>query len=190
MPVLKPSDTDTGETNLTKFGKVCTVGCKMPNGLVLRLMKRTEQVEQTPAGPRPFIQFVPDLEQPVITVRGYGGAAFGVNQPFRIAGQYALTENVPTEFMVEWLKQNKDLDAVKNGIIFIQPNENEAAAHGKDQASIWDGLNPLKMHSAKKDPRVPKKVRTASKNDDDGGETLSSPTDRPMPSDMRPASAE
>jgi len=149
------------------LAKTVTVGLKHPSGLILRLFKEQEVTEQTPSGPRQVRQFFPNLEAGTVAIKGYGGAAFGQVQPHRIIGQYALTQGVPADFIQEWLKQNQDHDLVKNNLIFIHADEADAAAQGKDQQTVWDGLHPLRMHSAKKDPRVPKKVRQLSKNDGD-----------------------
>jgi hypothetical protein len=147
--------------------KYVTVGLKHPSGLILRLFKEEQITEQSPSGPRQVKQHFPNLEAGTVEIKGYGGAAFGQVQPHRIIGQYALTPNVPADFIQEWLKQNKDHDLVKNNLIFIHAEEADAAAQGKEQHAVWDGLHPLRMHSAKKDPRVPKKVKQLAKNDAD-----------------------
>lgn len=150
--------------------KTVTVGLKSPNGLLLRLFKSESMVENTPAGPRSFKQAVPNLKAGTVELKGYGGAAFGERQSHRIVGQYALTNNVPADFMREWLEQNQQHDAVINNLIFIAADENSAADEGKDKIKVWDGMHPLRMHSATKDPRVPKRVKTMTKKDDDDGE--------------------
>ena len=156
--------------------KTVTVGLKSPNGIILRLFKPEKQMENTPAGPRAFQMDVPDLKAGTIELKGYGGAAFGVKQDHRIIGQYALTPNVDAAFMREWLKQNEEHELVVNKLIFIQADESDAVAQGTEQRGVWDGLHPLRMHSAKKDPRVPKRVRTMTKkDDDDGGDVISAP---------------
>lgn len=147
--------------------KTVTVGLKSPNGLFLRLMKLEDMQESSPAGMRSFKQYVPDLEAGTIELKGYGGAAFGIKQDHRIVGQYALTPNVDGEFIREWLRQNASHDLVKNNLIFIAAEEQDAAAQGREQLQVWDGMNPLKMHATKKDPRVPRKVKTLTKKDDD-----------------------
>lgn len=156
--------------------KTVTVGLKMPNGLILRLFDFHETNENTPSGPRSFKQAHPNLKAGTVNIKGYGGAAFGMKQDHRIVGQYALTSNVDAEFMREWLKQNAEHELVTNNLIFIQADDSSAADQGADQKAVWDGLNPLRMHSAKVDPRVPKKIRTMTKkDDDDGGATISTP---------------
>lgn len=155
--------------------KTVTVGLKMPNGLILRLFRKESVTEATPSGPKSFEQFVPNLDAPTVELKGYGGAAFGIKQDHRIVGQYALTHNVDAEFMAEWLKQNNKHDVVLNKLIFVQADESDAAAQGEEQRAVWDGLNPLRMHSTKKDPRVPRKLKTLTDKDKDGDETMSSP---------------
>lgn len=163
----------------TEGAKYVTVGLKHPSGLILRLFKEEEVTEQSPAGPKTVKQYFPNLKAGTVELKGYGGAAFGQVQPHRIIGQYALTHNVPADFMREWFKQNQELDLVKNNLIFIQADENDAAAQGKDQQTVWDGLHPLRMHSAKKDPRVPKKVRPLAKTDAEDASTETMPMTAP-----------
>lgn len=158
--------------------KTCTVGLKHPNGLILRLFRTEEVHENTPSGPRAFNQSFPvqdDNGMPVtVELQGYGGAAFGQQQKHRIEGQYALTHNVPTDFMREWMKQNQQHDLVRNNLIIVHADAEDSAAQGREQIGVWDGLNPLRMHSSKKDPRVGKKVRTLTKdaNEDAQQETI------------------
>jgi hypothetical protein len=151
--------------------KLCSVGLKSPNGLILRLFRSEEVRENTNAGPRTFKQFFPDIKAGTVTLKGYKGAAFGQRQPHRIVGQYAITNDVSLEFMQRWMEQNKEHDLVNNQLIFIMPNENEAAAAGRDHKEVWDGLHPLRMpqgatEAKSKDPRVPKRVSLGSKDGD------------------------
>src|SRR5689334_3743064 len=120
--------------------KTVTVGLKSPNGLILRLFKQEEVVEQTPSGPRTVKQFFPNLNAGSVELKGYGGAAFGQTQRHTIVGQYALTPGVDADFIAEWMKQNKDHDLVKNNLIFVQADESEARAQGTDQKTVWDGM--------------------------------------------------
>lgn len=166
----------TSTARKIETAKMVTVGLKSPNGLILRLFNEQAVSENTPAGPRNFKQSFPNQKAGTVELKGYGGAAFGERQSHRIVGQYALTNNVDAEFMRKWLEQNQEHDLVINNLIFIAADEASAADQGKDQLKVWDGLHPLRMANPKvKDPRVPKKVRTMTKKDDDDGDTLSAP---------------
>lgn len=172
----KPSAESAITSGKIAGAKTVTVGCKSPNGLLLRIFKEEEVTEATQSGPKTFKQSFPDDKAGTVEIKGYGGAAFGIKQDHRIIGQYALTHNVDADFMRKWMEQNQDSDLVKNKLIFIQADEADAAAQGIEQKGIWDGLHPLRMGDpTKKDPRVPRKLKTYTKKDKEDDDTLSSP---------------
>lgn len=96
----------------------CIVGCKLPHGLVLTRRDR----KGNPIGDS-------------FTVKGMNAK--------HIIGGYALTDNVPTEFMENWLKENKDHAAVKAGTIFMHGSLADARAHAKDGRDVKTGLEAL-----------------------------------------------
>lgn len=163
--------------------KFCSVALKSPNGLILVIQKEVTATEATNNGPREFKKWVPDPEKGValgappdangsIRLRGYGGAAFGIAQMFRIAGGYAITNGVPVDFIDAWVEQNKEHEIVKRRLIHVGATENEVAARAKEHKDVWDGLNPLKMprgdtERKSKDPRVPKRVGKGDRYSDE-----------------------
>lgn len=100
----------------------CIVGCKLPHGLQCEL--RSED------GKKVVAKF---------TMKGTNDA--------RIVGGYGLTDGVPTEFMVEWLKRNSEHPAVVSGAIFMHDNVKGAESRAKEFRKLTTGMeaiDPLK----------------------------------------------
>ncbi|QPF81669.1 hypothetical protein IC762_17750 [Bradyrhizobium genosp. L] len=90
---------------------------------------------------------------------------FGATPPFVIAGGYALTPNVPGDFMEKWMEANKDSPMVKNNVIFVQKSDAAAQKQAKEQKEVQSGLERLDVRMVRKgermvprDPRWPKSV--------------------------------
>lgn len=140
-------------SNQPRARDVVTVGCKMPNGLVLRLHKQeTHAVPVLGGGTRDEVRNVPTGEQ--VTLFGTA-APFGQQPKCLIAGGYALTPNVNKAFMREWMQQNANSDLVKQNLIFVQDDVHAAQDQGDEQAALRHGLEPLHQ-DPRKDPRTPR----------------------------------
>lgn len=99
-----------------------TVGCKLPNGLILEMGK---------PGDSNYTQVV----------------LKGANQA-NLVGGYGLTSNVSKEFMAVWLKSHSWLPAVRDGLVFVEDNEANATALALDGEKLKTGferLDPTKM---------------------------------------------
>lgn len=106
----------------------CIVGCKLPHGLKLELFDKRASTDG---------KGVP-LTRKLVAVQIVKG-----NNAARIVGGYGLTENVPTAFMIEWLKQNAEHPAVSSGAIFMHNNGDGALARAKDGRGISTGLEAI-----------------------------------------------
>lgn len=93
----------------------CVVGCKLPHGLHLDLKGKDGTTR--------------------FTLKG--------NNASRIVGGYGLTEGIPTDFMQEWLKRNKEHPAVKAGAIFMHTDGASAESRAKEGREIRTGLEPI-----------------------------------------------
>ena len=142
----------------SKTGDTVTVACKLPHGIVLhREVKKSRTVNVLGGGQRDEFYFerVPDSE-----VRVYGTARVVGHAPLtRIVCGFALTQGVPKETWDQWRAANKDMPAVKNGLIFAYPTTALAADAAKDpdNKKLRSNLEPL---NPDKDPRSPKPMRT------------------------------
>ncbi len=139
------------------MGDMVTVACKLPHGLELRLCKPEEfQVPVPGGGMRKEKRFVPFGSS--VVIKGYV-APFGMSPNAPVVGGYALTSGVDSDFFSEWLKQNADHDAVRNGLIFAHVKEDHVTGEAKDKKDLKNGLEPI-------DPSSPQtKVKGVEKAD-------------------------
>lgn len=90
-----------------------TIGCKLPHGLHLDIVKIGEPVARH-------------------TINGSNSS--------RIVGGYGITEGVPRAFWERWLEQAKDMAMVKNGLVFAHREAASAIAKAKDGAAEITGF--------------------------------------------------
>jgi hypothetical protein len=95
------------------MAETVTVGCKLPNGLVLEHQGTT------------------------VTLKGFR------HPDARIIGGYGLTEGVDKDFFDAWLAAHADQPYVKKELVFAQGKANSAADKAKDQKEVKSGLEPL-----------------------------------------------
>lgn len=95
--------------------KTVTVGCKLPHGLILDLKVGGELVRHT--------------------LKGANAA--------RIIGGYGITENIPADFMEQWLKKNAKHPAVANGSIFLHNDTKSAESIARERREIDTGLGAI-----------------------------------------------
>lgn len=93
-----------------------TVGCKLPHGLHLDIVKIGEPTARH-------------------TINGTNSS--------RIIGGYGITEGVPRAFWDRWLEQAKDLAMVKNGLVFAHKETASAIAKAKDGAGVLNSFEPI-----------------------------------------------
>lgn len=133
-----------------------TVACSIPNGLKLRIFEMQKYDVPVMGGGVKEEQRAVQKREPVII---HGPAApFGMAPAVPVRGGYALTYNVDADFFNDWLKQNKDHDAVKAGLIFAHEKGANAGDKAKEMREIRSGLEPLTPDT---DPRIGK---TTNKN--------------------------
>lgn len=118
-----------------------TVACKLPNGLLLRVFQKVQDTELVMGGGARTIE---RYEQVGDTVKINGVAvAFGKMPTCEMAGGYALTHGVDTEFWSVWFEQNKSSMLVKNKIIFGFESPERAKRHAEANLKVKSGLEPL-----------------------------------------------
>ena len=146
------------EKNQKINNSVVKVGCKMPNGIILRLDNMVETQEPMFGGGFRNVK----TAQQVASVQLFGTAVpFGAERPCLIVGGYAITNNVSGEFMEKWLEQHKDSDLVRNKIIIVHDRDTDGLA--RENKSVRSNLEPLDPNSKKGkdyvDPRMPKQIK-------------------------------
>lgn len=95
-----------------------TVGCKLPNGIVL----------EHPENPNNQVQIQ------------------GLNKSQIIGASYVSTP-VDEDFWNAWIAVHADFPAVKSGAIFVAKNNTEAKAVAKELESEKTGLEPVNPDS-------------------------------------------
>lgn len=154
----------------TRSRNTLTVGCKVPNGLILQNHILEDAFEMVfGGGQRPTKKGRP-VGNP-IHITGASRAPGSDPDAKRVIGGFALTYNVPRDDFEMWMRDNAELDIVKKGLIFAHENADRAADQAKDQKSFRSGLEGLNVDGRKAngdyiDPRMPKNVKKYKPDDE------------------------
>lgn len=129
-------------------GETVTLGCKMPNGLVLQLYQDEEVMEPLYGGGYRAVKIARPVGE-AITLNGcainVGNVSRGIMPEHLMIGGFGLTSGVPREFWERWLAANKDTKLVKNRVVFEAKNDSAASSKARELASgkVRSGLEPL-----------------------------------------------
>lgn len=118
-----------------------TVACKLTHGLIAQLYKFVD----TPTG---------RMAQPM----GAPVTLKGGNDKDAVCG-WGITKDVDRSFMEQWLKDNLDMTAVKDGFIIVRDTVDKAAGEATDKADKKTGLEPLDPEAPPPGIEVVKKTR-------------------------------
>jgi hypothetical protein len=83
-----------------------------------------------------------------------------IRRPEEVEG-YALTKGIPKEFWDEWVHQYKDLEMVKNRLIFAAETYDDIEGVADEMKDIRCGFSPLDMPDTEDGPvdgRVPRPI--------------------------------
>lgn len=121
-----------------------TVACKLPHGLVLRLHTMEDVNEPTAGGGFRKVKRAQVVGEPV-TIKGYSRRFDRRTEqaPAAISSSYALTYGVDADFFKKWLDQNKDLDAVKNNLIWAHGEPDMVEGFIKEHEAQKSGFEPI-----------------------------------------------
>lgn len=144
-----------------RSGDLVTVCCKLPHGLSLQLQKPYQQEEAGPGGQRIMHTLNGFYGQKYI-VAGNALPKGGVPQG-DLKNGVAMTPGIPRDFWNAWKEQNKDLDALVNGLIFVADTRDEAFGLAKDAKGIKSGMGPLDMTQVR-DPKDKTGQRTVARD--------------------------
>jgi hypothetical protein len=134
-----------------------TVACKMPHGIICRLFKMVDAEEPLPGGGTKAVKRAEPTGS-TIKLNGYLKPAQGDEPaPPAMPGSYALTHGVDKDLFDEWLKQNQDLDMVKNKLIFAAEKTDYVQHKAKDQNPHFKcGLEPIDRN------KLPRGIKSGS----------------------------
>lgn len=116
------------------------VACKIPNGLLLRNF-RQEQFDVPVMGGGVHTETRSIPVGPMVKING-PAAPYGKAPEGPIAGGYAFTR-VNAQFWAEWLRANKEHDAVLNHLIFAHEDPDSVKARAIDRKDTLSGLQPI-----------------------------------------------
>ena len=128
------------------------VGCKLPNGVILRLFKWIDDrgsPKDKSTGEREKIAVPatgPNGKPQEVRLRG-PALRFGAQPRFIIAGGYALTP-IDADFWEKWLEQNKGSSLIDNKLIFAMDTSHAAEQEAVGLADVKSGFEPI-------DPNAP-----------------------------------
>lgn len=135
-------------------GATVTVGCKIPNGIVMQLQQEEEvNLPVLGGGFKSVKENRPHPSAPTYTLFG-NKTPIGHAPRCLIVGGFAMTPGLPKDFVVKWFDQNKNLDLVKAGLIIFRDTTDEARANAKEHSGLRSGLEAI---SPGNDPRIPKR---------------------------------
>ena len=146
---------------LAKTGSsTVTVGCRIPNGLVLRLFDMEDHDEQLMGGGVKTVRrAVPSARLPV---KLNGPARFqGKDAEYQILHGVGLTHNVDAEFFAESQRKNRRASYADPKMLFAQAKSAEAEAEAKDKRSLMSGLE--RFNPDKPPAEFLGKIKTAEK---------------------------
>lgn len=84
--------------------------------------------------PNGFIMQVGDEK---FTIKGFNHSA--------VIGGHGITEDVPADLWLAWLRVNKDRDMVKNGFVFAHGQAKETKAEATEKKNTKSKTEPLKQ---------------------------------------------
>ena len=126
--------------NPAKDAATVVIGCKVPNGIILREFKMVEKTLRIHG--MVTTEMMSQETGKRFTVRG-PALAFGQIPNIPIVGGYALTVGVPRDLARTWFDQNQEAEIVKNNLIFCEDTIERATSRAKELANTKSGLEPL-----------------------------------------------
>jgi hypothetical protein len=123
--------------------KTVIVGCKLPNGLILRIFQWLTQREPILGGGfREFTISKPNDEAGEYKLNGTA-FPYGTVPNYLIVHGYALTSGIPEDFWKTWVEQNKQSDLVKRELIIAHRTTDSIKDHARDNRKLKTGLEPI-----------------------------------------------
>lgn len=136
-----------------------TVGCKVPNGIIIRAFKLEPRQELLQGGGTRDIK-----------VAVSHGAPIKINGPGRIdrivrgpeSSGYALTHNVDADIWDAWREANKDGELVRNELVIAHMKQTEVSAVARANDTRKTGLEPMDPQGDHRAPRRRQAVRAGA----------------------------
>ncbi|MBI1213631.1 MAG: hypothetical protein GC190_19405 [Alphaproteobacteria bacterium] len=141
---------------IPKDAKYVVVGCKVPNGLILRTFTPIDVNEPVMGGGTRAAKVSQD-DGVRVALRGPATETGKANR-VPVIGGYALNRNVPADFMEKWLAQNQGSALVHNRQIIVHEQADSVEAIADEHEDMRSGLEPMAQDG---DPRRPRRSNPA-----------------------------
>jgi len=141
---LKKSDNATvgADRSEKTGGATVTVASKLPMPLVLQLHDFVERQEVHAGGLHKFKQA--EIRRGAPTYKIVGNAFPHNAAPAQmISNNFGITPGIPKAFWDEWLEQHKDMDAVRNGMIFAHSETASVQSMTREKEGIITGFERI-----------------------------------------------
>lgn len=138
-----------GETK--RHSDTVWIACKWPKGFILQCcVERPIQKRMGDGSVRMETVQMRDGEQ--VRIKGFA-VPFGKIPNFPIIGEFGLTE-IKREFWERWLDQNKSLEIVTQGLIWVHGEKESVEAYARDNEALRCGIEPLEPIGDKRVDKV------------------------------------
>lgn len=143
-------------------GATVTVGCKVQNGLRMRIGEFEEETKIIGGATRTYKIWRPFAKTYV--AKGPRRLMEVDTLPPPTVNGYVLTSGIPADFMDIFMRDNAEADYVKNRMLIVisRQGEEEVQAATREGRDLRTGMEPLAQND---DTRVPRKV--SKRLDDD-----------------------
>jgi hypothetical protein len=151
-----------------KTGETIAVGCKLPNGIELRVFRKEMVSEPVMGGGVREVPLAVEIGR--IKLKGWWNN-FGRHKPKEaVEAAYAVTTGVDKALFEKWRSDNKDSELVRNNIVIAHQSD-EVVRKKTDEmnSSVPSGAEPLDPSMQQKDgmafakdPRFPRGPRGQS----------------------------
>lgn len=166
------SDLDTTELPVRRTraaaatGDTVTVGCKLPNGLTLRVFDWHSYEEPNSGGKmRKIARQRVEAGEHTLNGNVFSMEALQSGDiTHRVAGGFGITTGVPRDFWDLWMEQNKGTQIVREGLVFAYESEQGAVSKAREYEGLRSGLEPI---DPDRPPRDVRNVKRGTMNNDD-----------------------
>jgi hypothetical protein len=143
-------------------GATVTVCSKLPMDFILHLHRKVERHEPVMGGgSRPVVAYERRMDVKPVVINGCSHPQ-NRGPHCQIVGGYAMTTGVSKDFWDEWLSQNEQHDAVRNGMLFAQGDDASARDKANENAELKSNMERLDPKNLPKGLQTSEEMRKAA----------------------------
>jgi hypothetical protein len=126
-----------------------TVGCKIPNGIIIRAFRMVPRQELLMGGSTRETKLAEPFGEPIKIV---GPGRIDRTERGPHASGYALTFNVDADVWDAWHTANQDTDMIRNQLVIAHAKQVEVSATARANEGRRSGLEPINPHGDTRSP--------------------------------------